>query len=91
MVSLDFTRAINASFVKNRLLRVAFVGGISGIGECTIRALVAHHGTDGPGSKVYIVGRNSNAAQSIIADCKNMASSGEFRFIKATDLSLLKG
>jgi len=89
MVSLETARAVNAALVKSRPITAVFVGGTSGIGEYTIRALAAHHGTDGPGLRVYIVGRNAESAANIIADCSKLCPNGDFGFVKTTDLSLL--
>ena len=89
MAKVDILSAANAALVKRPLVAV-FVGGTSGIGEYTLRALASTHGTIGAGLRVYIIGRNANAAEQIIADCRQLAPSGEFRFMQVTDLSLLK-
>ncbi|KAK9311119.1 hypothetical protein V1524DRAFT_82877 [Lipomyces starkeyi] len=80
MVSLTLTRAANSGLV----------GGTSGICEYTLRALVSTHGDSGPGLRIYIVGRNAKAAETIIADCRRVCHKGEFKFVRAEDLALLK-
>ena len=89
MVQIDVVRASIASLVKSRPLVAVFVGGTSGIGEFTIQALATTHGTDGKGLRVYIVGRNTSAAEKTIAECRGICPGGEFVFVKANDLSLL--
>ena len=90
MVRLDIVRKSNAGFIQSHPLVAVFVGGTSGIGEFTLRALAKTHGRQGKGLRAYIVGRNTAAAEKIIADCTGVCPSGQFRFVKAGDLSILK-
>lgn len=90
MVHLDVVRSSNASLVKNQPLVAVFVGGTSGIGEYAVRALAATHANHGEGLRLYIVGRNEDAATKIISDCLKLCQSGQFRFVRADDLSLLR-
>ncbi|KAK4496661.1 hypothetical protein PRZ48_012643 [Zasmidium cellare] len=90
MIPLATVTAINAALINRQPLVAVFTGGTSGIDEYTIRYLAAHHGTTGKGLRVYIVGRNEQAAEKIIADCLKICPRGEFVFVKATDLSLLR-
>ncbi|MCJ1398810.1 hypothetical protein MMC11_002011 [Xylographa trunciseda] len=90
MVQLDIVRSCNSTLIKSQPLVAVFVGGTSGIGENAIRALAAAHSDQGRGLRLYIVGRNADAAKNIIADCVRVCSVGQFRFVKAEDLSLLK-
>ncbi|KAI9717646.1 MAG: hypothetical protein M1812_004591 [Candelaria pacifica] len=89
MVQLEVVRSANATLVKSQPLVAVFVGGTSGIGEFTIRALAATHGKEGKGLRLYIVGRNSSAAEKTISECKSVCPEGDFRFVKANDLALL--
>ena len=82
-------RSANVALTKHPLVAV-FIGGTSGIGEYTLRSLASNHGSTGAGLRVYIVGRNTVAAEKIIADCRRLAPSGEFYFLQAADLSLIK-
>ncbi|KAI0172594.1 putative short-chain dehydrogenases/reductase [Hypoxylon sp. FL1284] len=66
-------------------LVAVFVGGTSGVGEYTIQALAKHASNP----RVYIVGRSQEAADRIVAECKQLNKGGIFEFIKA-DVSLLK-
>jgi len=91
MVHLDIVRSSNAKLVQKQPLVAVFVGGTSGIGEYSLRALASTVAkSHGKGLRAYIVGRNKTAAETIISDCMNVYPDGQFRFIAATDLSLLK-
>ncbi|MCJ1284588.1 hypothetical protein MMC26_003921 [Xylographa opegraphella] len=90
MVQIDRVRSCNSTLVKTQPLVAVFVGGTSGIGENTIRALAAAHSDQGKGLRLYIVGRNAEAAKKIIAECVHVCPRGQFRFVQAGDLALLK-
>ncbi|KAK9427027.1 putative oxidoreductase ENV9 [Lipomyces doorenjongii] len=90
MVQLDVVRACNNALVKRQSVTGVFVGGTSGIGEYSVRALASTHGTSGCGLRVYIVGRNEAAANTIIAECKKSCPVGEFHFVRASDLASLR-
>ncbi|KAH8649218.1 putative short-chain dehydrogenases/reductase [Xylariales sp. PMI_506] len=86
MVSLDDVTLSNrriASTFPNGLVAV-FVGGTSGIGEYTLKALAAH----AVASRIYIVGRAQAAASGIIEECKELSPTSQFEFIQA-DISLI--
>lgn len=90
MVRLDVVRAYNSALVKAQPLVAVFVGGTSGIGEQTIRALAATHSKQGKGLRLYVVGRNADAAQKTISECTRVCPRGYFRFVQAKDLALLE-
>lgn len=90
MVRLNVVRAANAALVNSQPLVAVFVGGTSGIGEYTLRALASTHSDKGKGLRVYIVGRKAAAADAIIADCQRVCPAGQFKFVQADDLALLK-
>ncbi len=90
MVGLDVVRSCNAALVRIQPLVVVVVGGTAGIGEYTVRALAATHTNHGKGLRLYIVGRNEDAARKITSDCLELCPTGQFRFVRANDLSLLK-
>lgn len=73
-----------ASRFPNGLVGV-FVGGTSGIGEYTAKALARNV----PNSKVLVVGRSQEAADRIKSECQQYNTNCSFEFIK-TDLSALK-
>jgi len=89
-IPLDTVRATNAEFVKRQPLVAVFVGGTSGIGEYSVLALARTHGTSGKGLRVYIVGRNERAAERTFEECRRVCPSGNFEFVKANDLALMK-
>jgi NAD(P)-dependent dehydrogenase (short-subunit alcohol dehydrogenase family) len=90
MIPLNIIRAHNAAIVKSTPLVAVCIGGTDGIGECAVRALATTHGTTGKGLRVYIVGRNEAKADKIRAECSEACPPGQFKFVKANDLSLIK-
>ena len=91
MVALSIVQSSNASLVATQPLVAVFVGGTSGIGSHTIRALAATCSNErNPALRVYIIGRNAKAAEEIISDCQKICPSGQFHFIRANDLALMK-
>jgi NAD(P)-dependent dehydrogenase (short-subunit alcohol dehydrogenase family) len=89
MVKLATITAVNSAFIEEQPLTAVFVGATNGIGEFTVRELCKTHGHDGPGLRIIIVGRNEEAVQTIIDECKMVCSTVEFHFIQAGDISLL--
>lgn len=90
MVNLSTIRTANSNLVNSQPLVAVFVGGNSGIGEYTLRALVDHHSAKGKGLCIYIVGRNAKSANKIIEDCMAKCPDGKYHFINAKDLSSLR-
>ena len=91
MVGLSIVQSSNAFLVATQPLVGVFVGGTSGIGMHTIRALATIYGKEGKlGLRAYIIGRNAKAAEGIIADCQKICPAGKFHFIHANDLALMK-
>jgi NADP-dependent 3-hydroxy acid dehydrogenase YdfG len=87
MVSLSEVRASNvriSSTFPPGLVAV-FVGATSGIGEITLKTFAKYSHQP----RVYFVGRSQDAADRIVAECKELNSEGEFHFIKA-DISLIR-
>jgi NAD(P)-dependent dehydrogenase (short-subunit alcohol dehydrogenase family) len=89
MVHLDVVRTRNAALAQSQPLVAVFVGGTAGIGSYAARALAAH-ANGGKGLRLYIVGRNSAAADKITADCRAACPAGRFRFVPTDDLALLR-
>ncbi|KIW15899.1 hypothetical protein PV08_05949 [Exophiala spinifera] len=90
MVQLDVVRACNKALINKQPVTAVFVGGTSGIGEYSLRALAALHGSGGHGLRIYLVGRNQKAADTILADCKKLCPVGDFHFVSASDLASLR-
>ena len=92
------SRSSSRSQSHARTYVAVFVGGTSGIGEYTVRALVATFARNTPSRfdgnqprlRIYIVGRNEKAAERTIADCTSICPAAQFRFVKGQDLSLLR-
>jgi len=89
MVQLPTVHAHNAAIFQSRPIVAVFAGATSGLGEATLRALAAAHGTNGKGLRVYILGRKREAFQRIVSDCSRLCPTGQFIFIQSPDLSLL--
>ncbi|KAL4875407.1 NAD(P)-binding protein [Aspergillus karnatakaensis] len=66
-------------------LTAIFIGGTSGIGEATAKALAKRI----PKPTIYIVGRNETAGSRILQELRAIQPDGEYTFISA-DLTLLK-
>ena len=92
MVPLTTARQVNVSLIPQRTGLVAvFVGGTSGIGEYTLLELAKLAGGNGAASlKVYLIGRNEEAADRIFEQCRKYCPLGTFRFVKVGDLALLE-
>lgn len=91
MVNLDTVHAINRELVQSQKLVAVFTGGTGGIGPLSLKALataVAKH--NGQGLRAYLVGRNADAAQKIIKECRAICEAGEYHYIKVEDLSLVE-
>lgn len=84
MVKLSLVRQVNASFTPLKGIVCVFAGGTSGIGEASLKALVAH----AVDPVVYIIGRSEIRASKIIAECQNLCTEGRFVFLQA-ELTLL--
>jgi short-subunit dehydrogenase len=87
MVALSDVNASNgriSTAIPQGLVAV-FVGGTSGVGEYTLKALAKHS----PTLRAYIVGRSQESADRILNECKEIAPSAQIHFIQA-DVSLLK-
>ncbi|KAI8630267.1 putative short-chain dehydrogenases/reductase [Xylariaceae sp. FL1651] len=68
-----------------RGLVAVFVGGTSGVGEYTVKTFATYAREPW----VYIVGRSQEAADRILAECRQLSPGSHFEFIRA-DVSLLK-
>ncbi|PWY90197.1 hypothetical protein BO70DRAFT_330493 [Aspergillus heteromorphus CBS 117.55] len=90
MVDLSVARAANATLVQSQPLVAVFIGGTSGIGHYTLRALATAEANGGKGFRAYIVGRNAKAAEEIIAECRGIYPDAQIKFVKADDISLIQ-
>ncbi|KAJ4475088.1 NAD(P)-binding protein [Lentinula aciculospora] len=85
--SIATIRALNASFSPSYLPCAVFVGGTSGIGQGMAEAFARH--TKG-NAHIILVGRNSSAAESIIASFPQPTSSSAKHEFIACDVSLMR-
>jgi len=90
MVKLEVAQSANIALTQNRPLVAVFVGATSGIGEYTILALARAHGKNGKGLRAYLAGRNAEAGKRILSQCQDLCPSGDFRFVKVDDLTMLR-
>jgi NAD(P)-dependent dehydrogenase (short-subunit alcohol dehydrogenase family) len=90
MIPISLVNTTNTRLVNTYSLIAVFVGATSGIGAYSVHALAAAHGTHGRGLRIYLVGRNEQAAKKIFAGCKEVCPNGQFVFVHAKDLALLK-
>lgn len=87
MVGLGLVRASNANlpdFLPEDLVAV-FTGGTSGIAEATLKLLAEK----AIRPRIYIVGRDFEAAAGIIAECRTINPGGDYLFIRK-NLLLMK-
>ncbi len=90
-VDLSFIHAANKTLVQSRPLVAIFFGGNSGIGHYTIRELCRVTAENGGKSfRAYIVGRNSETAAEVIAQCRGIYLEAQINFVPAGDLSLIQ-
>ncbi|MCJ1324656.1 hypothetical protein MMC10_001318 [Thelotrema lepadinum] len=103
MVALPIVRSSNVKTLTSTPTYVAvFIGATAGIGSYGVKSLASSwYNANTSSSKqalpsgrhlrIYIVGRNLSAAEALIAECRQACpEGGDFRFIKADDLALLK-
>lgn len=90
MVPLPQAKASNTSLVKSRPLVAVFTAGVGGIGNYALVELVKTHGSTGAGLRCYIVGRKDADAAKLIAECRRLCPKGDFHYVKAEDLTLLR-
>jgi hypothetical protein len=92
MVKLHQIQSFNASLAKRQPLIAVFFGGTGGIGNITLRSLVrvsAQNSGSTQGLKIFIVGRNTVAAEETIKDCERNFPGGEYVYVQAGDMSLI--
>jgi NAD(P)-dependent dehydrogenase (short-subunit alcohol dehydrogenase family) len=96
MVKLETVRAFNNALVNSddftvtNPFTVVVIGGTAGIGERHVLAIATAFADAGEKLRIFIVGRNQEAAERIIDDAKKLSPKGGFEFVKAGDLTLLR-
>jgi len=89
MVKLNAVRASNAALVASQPIVAVFVG-VAGIAGFAALSLATTHGNKGKGLRAYIVGRKLEKVQPLISSCQKACPAGQFLFVQAKDLALLK-
>ncbi|KAF2094852.1 hypothetical protein NA57DRAFT_68393 [Rhizodiscina lignyota] len=90
MVKLNEVHSLNTAVVQSRPL-VAVFFSTGGIASYTLRALAtASAANGGKGFRAYMVGRKAKPAEDIISECSAIYPQGQFKFVKADDLSLIR-
>ncbi|KAI3324401.1 putative short-chain dehydrogenases/reductase [Xylariaceae sp. AK1471] len=87
MVALSDIIASNESIPSAlpKGLVAVFVGGTSGVGEYTLKAFTKYAREP----RILVIGRSQEAADRILAECRQLSPGGHFEFMRA-DVSLLK-
>lgn len=67
----------------------ALPGGTTGIGAYIAKALATIFANNGAGLRVYIVGRNTSRAESVMAECRVISPGSDWRFVQTPDLALV--
>jgi NAD(P)-dependent dehydrogenase (short-subunit alcohol dehydrogenase family) len=89
MPNLQVIRTGIASLPDGPPLVVAVVAGTTGIGSYIVRALAKTFAKHGSKLRVYIIGRQASRAEPLITFSQQISPGSDFRFIQASDLSLL--
>ena len=89
MVNINEVRALNTALVQ-KMPFVAVFFSTGGIASYTLRALATTAASGGKELRAYIVGRKAEPAEKMIAECRGILPRGEFKFVKAEDLSLIR-
>ncbi|KAJ3738372.1 hypothetical protein DFH05DRAFT_1525824 [Lentinula detonsa] len=85
--SISAIRTLNASFSPLYLPCAVFIGGTSGVGQGIAEAFIRH--TKG-NAHIIIIGRNSSAAESIIASFHQPTSPSAKHEFVSCDVALMK-
>lgn len=89
MPNLKTIRQGNATLPLRDPLVIVIVGGTTGIGSYTARALARTFAKHGSKLRVYIIGRNASSAEAHMSYGRSTAAGSEWRFIVAKDVALL--
>ncbi|CAO2656141.1 Nn.00g049440.m01.CDS01 [Neocucurbitaria sp. VM-36] len=89
MPSVTTIRAGIARLPEGPPLVIALVGGTTGIGSYVARVLATTFKSHGSKLRVYIVGRNATRAETLLKYGRETSFGSDWRFIQASDLSLI--
>lgn len=91
MVKLTEVKTLNAALLAEgpRPLVGVFLGGTSGIGHMTARALASSAQQAGRPPRIYLVGRSEQRGEEIAEELRGLCQAGTYRFVRVADLSLM--
>jgi NAD(P)-dependent dehydrogenase (short-subunit alcohol dehydrogenase family) len=89
MPNLTIIRESIATLPNGPPLVVALVGGTTGIGSYVSNVLATTFAKQGDKLRVYIVGRSTTRAETVIKYGRETSPGSDWRFIQASDLSLM--
>lgn len=89
MPSASVIQSAVAELPNGPPLVAAIPGGTTGIGSYVAKGLATVFAEHGSQLRVYIVGRNAERGNAVIADCQKISPGSEWRFVQATDLALI--
>ena len=89
MPNIKTIKSAIAELPKGPSLVIAISGGTTGIGSYIAKAFATAFAAHGTRLRVYIIGRNAIRAETVLEEGRRTAPGSEWRFVKATDLSLL--
>ncbi|KAI1847556.1 hypothetical protein JX265_000807 [Neoarthrinium moseri] len=90
MAPLGEVRKSTAAVVRSQPIVLVIFGSTSTIARNTLRTLAELSSRDGKGFRAYLVGRNAAATENVISECRDIYAQGQYKFIKASDLSLIQ-
>lgn len=89
MPNIKVIQAAIAELPKGPPLVIAISGGTTGIGSYIAKAFATTFASHGAKLRVYIIGRNAERAETVLSEGRRIAPGSDWRFVKATDLTLL--
>lgn len=89
MVELKVIRASIVKLPDGQPIVAAIAGGTTGIGSYIAKELAKVFASKGSKLRVYIIGRNAKRAESVLKEGREISAGSDWRFVEATDLSLI--
>lgn len=93
MVGLDTVRSSNDALVRGRTTPfvAVFAGATAGLGSNILERLAlteaaTYHKGKSQGLRIYLIGRNEQAASKVLARCRSVNSHSQYTFVKVEDL-----
>lgn len=89
MPSLSTIRSTISTLPSGPPLVVALVGGTTGVGSYTARALARAFSSQGHKLRVYLIGRNASRAAETLEYARVTCPGSQWEFVAVRDLSLM--